>query len=87
MPIFVKVSDLFKLVKDLRHSNMDFVEVDYYERQDLDDDEYIPACLGFEAFSRKKPFEHIQFDNINEADISEFFDDDDEPKSYSTNSK
>lgn len=67
--ITVSVKELAQMVKKLTDNNMDFVEVAIDEPLDPidsdDENETIPACLSFSAWSEEVPFMEVDFGSID----------------------
>lgn len=61
--IVVKVSDLFQKAKRLANDRMDYVELTLMEA-----DDELPACVLFNAISKRHDYEIIDYEEIDAVD-------------------
>lgn len=65
--IVVSVKDLAQKVKELTNNKMEYVKVSICEPL-YDEDDIIPACLSFMAWTEEESFMEIDFDSIDAID-------------------
>lgn len=63
MNVTVKVSDLYKLSKEMLNDGMDYVEVSILEPDPEDD---FPVCLHFEASKAAEPEVGIDYEDLDD---------------------
>lgn len=61
----ISVHELHERVKEMLDEGMDFVEISFIEADNSDPEDPIPACVHFEAFSKKQPEFGVDFEDID----------------------
>lgn len=68
MQYIIDAHELYSKAKEIINAGMDYVEITLMEPDDYDPDDPIPVSVHFDAWNKRTPFEHVDFEDIDVID-------------------